>query len=373
MQERIEMTRVERPTRCSCGEGLRPGERAGQLGGRSELLCLWCLADLQAGRRRTRRRRVETPWPEPALPQPVVERSARRATPAGRQHSSTGLTVVIALLLVAVALYFRPAISGDPPGSALPGNGPLAGPDVTIWGERTPLTGGDPSDTSDIWPPTPADAQDEPLGAPMASTSSSTDFAFLASVPELGGQPVSWDPCRPIHLVLNNDQAPPDADRLLREAVSSVSSATGLHFVIDGPTTEAPTTKRAPVDEPRYGNRWSPVLVAWTDPSVMPVLEGPVAGVAGPTGAPYYTAGQQHWVSGTVYLDGPQFREMLPAVDGHASARAVVMHELGHLVGLDHVPASDQLMYEKNIGQRAFGSGDQAGLRQLGLGPCFSE
>ena len=65
MQEHVEMIRVERPTRCSCGEGLRPGERAGQLGEGPGLLCLWCLADLQAGRPRTRR--VETPWPAPVV------------------------------------------------------------------------------------------------------------------------------------------------------------------------------------------------------------------------------------------------------------------------------------------------------------------
>ena len=48
------------------------------------------------------------------------------------------------------------------------------------------------------------------------------------------------------------------------------------------------------------------------------------------------------------------------------------MHEFGHLVGLGHVPMSDQLMYEDNIGQRAFGAGDKEGLRRLGLGPCFT-
>ena len=105
---------------------------------------------------------------------------------------------------------------------------------------------------------------------------------------------------------------------------------------------------------------------------MVPDLQGAVAGIAGPAGAPYYTAAQQHWVSGTVYLDGPQFRELLQTRDGLAAARAIVMHEFGHLVGLDHVPARDQLMYESNIGQRAFGPGDREGLRQLGLGPCFT-
>lgn len=84
-----------------------------------------------------------------------------------------------------------------------------------------------------------------------------------------------------------------------------------------------------------------------------------------------YTAAQQHWVSGTVSLDGPQLRDLIQRADGWLAARVIVMHELGHLVGLGHVSIRDQLMYEDNIGQRDFGAGDREGLRQLGLGPCF--
>jgi hypothetical protein len=194
----------------------------------------------------------------------------------------------------------------------------------------------------------------------------------LQTLPELGGRPVAWDPCRPIHLVVNNAEAPAGADELIREAAESVSSETGLQFVIEGTTTETPTGRRAPVDQSLYGNRWSPVLVAWTDPSVVPDLQGRVAGVAGPVGAPYYTASQQHWVSGTVSLDGPQIRALLQRADGWAAARAIIMHEFGHLVGLGHVSVQDQLMYESNIGQRDFGPGDREGLRQLGLGLCYT-
>lgn len=282
------------------------------------------------------------------------------------------MPLVIALLVLAAAFYVRPAILGTPGSGAVVGGLPIPGGDMPNWGNGAPLTGGSPPDTSDIWPPAPADARAQPLGTPGPSLSSSTDYAFMKTIPEVGGRPVTWDPCRPIHLVVNNAEAPPGADQLIREAVASVSSATGLQFVFEGATAETPIDRRPPIENSRYGNRWSPVLVAWTDPSQIPALEGRVAGVAGPVEAPYYTATQQHWVSGTVNLDGPQFSALLRSVDGRAAARAIVMHEFAHLVGLDHVPVKTELMYESNFGQRVFGPGDLEGLRRLGLGPCFT-
>ncbi|WP_068401232.1 matrixin family metalloprotease [Kribbia dieselivorans] len=281
------------------------------------------------------------------------------------------MTLGVALVLVTAALYVRPLIFGT--GPSVVGAAPAVGSDIFTFGNAAPLAGGKRTNTSGIWPPAPEDAATEPLGTPGPKPSSSTDFSFMGTVAGADGRPIAWDPCRPIHVVINNAQAPKGADRLLREAIDSVSSATGLQFVIEGQTTETPDERRAPVDEARYGNRWSPVLVAWTDPFAAPRLQGDVAGFAGPIGAPYYTAAQQHWVSGMVALDGPQIRDLMQGSDGWADARAIVMHEFGHLVGLDHVPAADHLMHEQNTGQRAFRRGDLEGLRQLGLGPCFTD
>lgn len=372
MHEPVEMIHVMQPTRCSCGEGLRPGERAGKLGDGPELMCLWCLADLQAGRPRPRRRRVETPWPAPAVPPRPAGRSTHRHAFPGRLRGSTGVTLVITLVLTGAAVYFRPAIFGTTGSSTVVAGVPIPRTDITSTGNLTPLTGANPQDTGGIWPPVPPDARSQPLGTPPPKASSSTDYSFMRTIPALDSRPVTWDPCRPIHLVVNNAQAPAGSDQLIREAAGAVGSATGLRFVIDGPTTEAPTANRAPVDNARYGSRWSPVLVAWTDPSVVSDLQGAVTGVAGPVEAPFYTDAQQHWVSGTVDLDGPQFRQILQTPDGWAHARATVMHELGHLVGLAHVPVRSELMYPESIGQRTFGPGDREGLRRLGFGPCFT-
>lgn len=370
MQERVQMVHVGRADRCACGEDLRAGERVGQLDGDATLVCLWCLADLQAGRERPRRRaRVSPPMPADPLPVRHPKRQRRRSS-GGRPRGTNAVPLVVTLLLLGVALYVHPKIFGSSAPDTVAGV-PIAGGDVPSWIGGSRLIGGG-TDTRGIWPPTPPDARSEPLGSPGSAESSSTDYAFMSTISALDGRPVAWDPCRPIHVMVNNGEAPPGADSLVREAADKVTAATGLQFVIEGATSEASTSGRGPMDPERYGDRWSPVLVAWTDPSVVPDLDGPVAGFAGPVGAPYYRADQQHWVSGVVNLDGPQLSDVLRRADGPAAVRAIIAHEFGHLVGLTHSPSPSELMYEENIGQREFGPGDREGLRQLGLGTCFS-
>lgn len=245
---------------------------------------------------------------------------------------------------------------------------------LVIGADSTTASKGNASDIHAIWPPVPSDAGANPLGAPPAKASSSTDFSFIQTVDSADGmRPVAWDPCRPIHLVVNGAKAPTGSGKLLREAVAQITSATGLQFVFDGSTTEAPSADRAPEDKARYGNQWSPVLVAWTDPGAVPQLQGTVAGLAGPDGAPFFTTNQEHWVSGSVNLDGPQLTDALRRPAGSKMARAIVMHEFGHLVGLQHVPRPTELMYADTTGRTTFGPGDREGLRELGLGPCFSD
>jgi len=75
-------------------------------------------------------------------------------------------------------------------------------------------------------------------------------------------------------------------------------------------------------------------------------------------------------VSGVVYLDAAALGSLLAAGD-RALAQAVVLHELGHLVGLAHVNDSGALMFPRASGEvTAFGPGDRAGLAALGSGAC---
>ena len=48
----------------------------------------------------------------------------------------------------------------------------------------------------------------------------------------------------------------------------------------------------------------------------------------------------------------------------------ILEHELGHVLGLDHAKARQELMYAGYHGQRGLGKGDIAGLKRLHDVPC---
>lgn len=216
-------------------------------------------------------------------------------------------------------------------------------------------------------PPRGVEAGEVPLGTPPPAPAS-TAFALMESPVE--DQPwVAYDPCRPVHYVVRPDNAPDGSEGLVREAVAAVSAATGLQFVDDGPTTEAPTEERDLYQPELYGKSWVPVLITWTSDTEIPGLAGDVAGLGG---SDYAQAPGQPlvYVGGQVQLDAPDAVESLCYPDGRAYLRATIMHELAHVVGLDHVDDPGELMYAENVGRVSFGEGDLAGLALLGAGPC---
>lgn len=217
-------------------------------------------------------------------------------------------------------------------------------------------------------PPIPLDASRRPLGSPPPAPTGEGGYRFMAHLPGQPDAPIAYDPCRPIHIVVNDSLAPPEADRLLHDSIREVSEATGLVFTVDGSTDELPRKDRPPRDE-QYGDRWSPVLVAWTTPAQLPALAGPVAGVGGSQQIKGNTSSPRY-VTGVVGLDSPAIRRILKEPGGYRQSRAIVMHELGHLVGLAHVPDPHQLMYRSANRQADFNDGDLRGLRRLGLGQC---
>lgn len=183
-------------------------------------------------------------------------------------------------------------------------------------------------------------------------------YAFLLTQPG-SHEPVTYDPCQVIRVAVNPRDAPDAYADLVATAISHVSGPSGLRFEVVGETDDRPGQERSLSD---------PVLVSWADDDEVPELEGLVAGVGGSSAVT--RGGRTYYVTGSVTLDRGVFDDLMDEPGGRLDAQAIVDHEFGHLVGLDHVKDRGELMRATNSGQLEWGPGDLAGLALLGQGRC---
>lgn len=183
-------------------------------------------------------------------------------------------------------------------------------------------------------------------------------FSFLQT--QRGSdEPVAYDPCRPIEVLVNPDGAPANYDDLIDTGLARTGAATGLKFVRVGLTD-----KRGLSTAPFPGRE--PVLIAWATAEEVPELAGDVAGIAG--SAAVGPPGRMRYVTGRVVLDRDVFAGFEPEEKPYA--QAIVDHELAHVVGLGHVNDPRELMFEGNVGLTTYGPGDREGLARLGSVDC---
>jgi hypothetical protein len=192
-------------------------------------------------------------------------------------------------------------------------------------------------------------------------------YAFLEARPG-GCEPVRFNPCEPVHYVVNDALAPVGADRDLEEAFRRLSDVTGMTFVNDGRTDEtvADIAGRTPYQPDRYGQRWAPILIVWDhgrNARLDPTNPG--------GGRPFNAGGV--YVGGFLVLNVDAVnsdRRPLPTGFGPgATWGRVLLHELAHILGLGHVRNPQHLMFEELGGQAGaaeFAEGDRTGLRLVG-------
>ncbi|MEO5652513.1 MAG: matrixin family metalloprotease [Marmoricola sp.] len=297
--------------------------------------------DLGAARRRRRMDRQlrdlehwdERDWPTPR-PQRIPRRpriSSARTSPArSLERLRSGFVVAVTgLSAVAAVAVFAPTLLPSPVAQAL-------------------------------------GVQRSPLGKPP-DVNGSGSYKFLATR-RGSASPVAYDACRKIHVVYNPQDEPRGGESLVREAIDVIGKATGLELVYDGTTEDRPRWSGS--SRPQGLGGADPVLVAFADEQEVSELAGRVAGVGGSVQVTDQF-GKERYVTGQVTLDSDAFARMDRQMDGREQQLAIVLHEFGHLVGLDHVKDRNELMYAENVGQHQFGNGDRIGLARLGRGECF--
>ena len=183
-------------------------------------------------------------------------------------------------------------------------------------------------------------------------------FAFMKTQPGTD-DPVTYSPCRPIPYVVNPAGGPAEGLAMISTAITRISAASGLAFEDRGTTDDARYNGRRPGD---------PVLIGFVPSGVLDGLSR-ASGNVGLGGSTAVSAGVAHlaYRTGLVALrrdwfDDPQVPE--------AQKIAVVMHELGHVLGLAHVGDTGELMAATNVGLTHLGPGDREGLARLGRGAC---
>ena len=196
----------------------------------------------------------------------------------------------------------------------------------------------------------------------IGATSDEPAYAFLDMV---GDRPVTYSSCHPVQVAVYPAGGPPDAERLVREAVAQLRTVTGLDIVVTGVFGgHAPNWnfEAAPVHPD------DPISVSWQDGDAIAEITDHIAGIGGSRviQGPH---GTEHLGAGTIALSREYYR-LLTGRGDHAEALAVLLHEFGHVLGLAHVNSPHELMYKHNVGLTELGPGDIQGLSIVGHGPC---
>lgn len=182
-------------------------------------------------------------------------------------------------------------------------------------------------------------------------------WAFIAKD---GTRPVSYDPCSAIHYVVHVGNGPLNGVSLVKEAVQRVSAATGLTFVFDGMTDTIPQEGDATSVD-------TPLWIGWANPDETDLWRqsNDIVGLGGSRVA-HRLGGPEVYVTGFALLKPTE--QLAPGFGYGETEGNVLLHELGHVVGLDHVSDDREIMHDDvvHVQPDGYGPGDLRGLWELG-------
>jgi hypothetical protein len=188
---------------------------------------------------------------------------------------------------------------------------------------------------------------------------------------------VRWDPCTTITYAVNVEQAgatePARQAALLdaQKAMARAAARAGLTVSFAGRTTEIP---RDAGEDWQDRQTAAEIVIAWVDQDQSATRSNLLIGGASGTGG-WVWQGWLHNGSwkiaigrGFVVIDADHNRKYAPGFGSGTTRGALLMHEIGHALGLGHVGTTSELMYSQILNRSAtrYGYGDRNGLTKVG-------
>lgn len=170
-----------------------------------------------------------------------------------------------------------------------------------------------------------------------------------------GTSRVRWDPCTVHRYRINPQGAWKGHRKDVRTAFEQISEATGLRFRFAGTTRYVGWSPR-----PGHYPADASFTVSWAKPTVLRLLAGGVVGVGGASWSGIEFSQGRVTLDSTWHLGGP--RSWVKR-----QRQLLLLHELGHALGLGHVDDRRQVMNPSLQDlPGAYSAGDLAGLETLG-------
>jgi len=241
--------------------------------------------------------------------------------------------------------------------------------DVTGWFTGLPTTGS-PSGPIPKPPPVPAPG---PGGPPDSGGYLFTFAAGPGATVEFNQAdpqfvPFHWNPCKPIRYVVNMNGYDESFRSIITDDIARVATATGFTFTYVGDSTFIPTNADPwghPLVQFRDGLAPYDIIISLANETITDLVPGGLAGLAFPNYFRFNGFDGRFIVSSVTIDMGDIGSHDVWAGDGLGP---VLMHELGHSMGLAHVPDDTQIMFSGAFpdSPNTYSGGDLRGLYLVG-------